>query len=188
MIYRSARFGTIVLAATAVAIAFACTSGNSEGLPVRDTSHYVTVDTDQGTFVIELYPKVAPKTVENFEKLVKQGFYNHLTFHRVVPEFVVQGGDPDGTGTGGPGYELPAEISQTEKHLRATVAMARKGDAGNPERRSSGSQFYVCLESQPSLDKAYTIFGGVIKGMDVIDKIQVGDHMTKLTLSSEPPK
>lgn len=188
MIHRSARLGIIVLAATVVVIALGCTSGNSEGLPMRHTGHYVTVATDRGTFVIELYPKVAPQTVENFEKLVKQGFYNNLTFHRVVPEFVVQGGDPDGTGAGGPGYELPAEISQTEKHLRGTVAMARKGDAVNPQRRSSGSQFYVCLEPQPSLDKGYTIFGGVVKGMDVIDKIEVGDHMTKLTASAEPPK
>ena len=91
-----------------------------DGLPVRNTGHYAIVDTDRGTIVIELYPKVAPKTVANFETLVKKGFYNGLTFHRVVPDFVVQGGDPDGTGMGGPGYTVPAEIDKNEHHLRGT--------------------------------------------------------------------
>lgn len=182
------RYARLVLSVTVIAIAFACTSANSEGLPVRNTGHYATVQTEQGTFVIELYPAVAPQTVENFEKLVKQGFYNNLTFHRVVPDFVVQGGDPDGTGTGGPGYDIPGELSKTEKHLRGTVATARKGDEVNPQKRSSGSQFYICLEPQPSLDREYTIFGGVISGMEVVDKIQKGDHMKTITLSSTPPK
>lgn len=159
-----------------------------DGVPVRNTGHYATVETERGTFVIELYPKVAPKTVENFETLARKGFYNGLTFHRVVPGFVVQGGDPDGTGMGGPGYDLPAEIDPKEQHLRGAVAMARKGDQVNPQRRSSGSQFYICLEPQPGLDGQYTIFGGVVEGMDVVDKIKVGDHMKKITLSSELPK
>jgi Cyclophilin type peptidyl-prolyl cis-trans isomerase/CLD len=94
-----------------LAIAASCTGSNSDGLPVRNTGHYAIIDSDRGIIVIELYPAVAPKTVANFEALVKKGFYNGLTFHRVVPDFVVQGGDPDGTGTGGPGYTVPAEIS-----------------------------------------------------------------------------
>lgn len=155
---------------------------------MRNTGHYAIVETERGTFVMELYAKVAPKTVENFETLTKKGFYNGLTFHRVVPDFVVQGGDPDGTGTGGPGYELPAEIDKNEHHLRGSVATARKGDQVNPERKSSGSQFYVCLAPQPGLDGDYTIFGGVVEGMDVVDKIQVGDHMKKITLASQLPK
>lgn len=159
-----------------------------DGVPVRHTGHYAILDTDRGNIVIELYPSVAPKTVENFETLIKKGFYNGLTFHRVVPGFVVQGGDPNGNGTGGPGYTVPAEISTTEKHLRGTVAMARTGDEVNPERRSSGSQFYICLEPQPFLDGKYTIFGGVVEGMDVVDKIKKGDHIKKATLSSELPK
>ncbi len=155
---------------------------------MRNTGHFVIVDTDRGTFVIELYPKVAPKTVDNFETLVKKGFYDNLTFHRVVPDFVVQGGDPDGTGQGGPGYDIPGEIVPGEKHLRGSVATARTSDQVNPTRRSSGSQFYVCLEPQPGLDGQYTIFGGVVEGMAVVDQIQVGDHMKKLTLATEPPK
>ena len=149
---------------------------------MRNTGHYATVDTDRGAIIIELYPEVAPKTVENFEKLVTQGFYNNLTFHRVVPGFVVQGGDPAGNGTGGPGYDVEGEIKKGEKHLRGSVATARTGDEVNPQRRSSGSQFYICLEPQPGLDGQYTIFGCVIKGMEVVDKIQRGDRMKKVAL------
>src|SRR3990172_8849784 len=109
-----------VVAAMGV-IVLACTgSAKSEGLTLRNTGHYATLETERGTIVVELYPSVAPKTVANFEKLAKDGFYNNLTFHRVEPGFVVQGGDPKGTGAGGPGYDVPAEISNTEKHLRGT--------------------------------------------------------------------
>jgi peptidyl-prolyl cis-trans isomerase B (cyclophilin B) len=186
MSYR--RSSCLVAAVSILAIASACTSSNADGLPVRNTGHYAIVDTDRGTVVVELYPKVAPKTVANFEKLAKQGFYNGLTFHRVVPDFVAQGGDPDGTGTGGPGYTVPAEIDPKEHHLRGTLATARTGDEVNPKRESSGSQFYICLTPQPGLDAQYTIFGGVIKGMNVVDQIQKGDHMKKITLAAAPPK
>ncbi len=168
-----------------VATASSC-QAKLDGVPVRNTGHYAIIDTDRGTVVIELYPQSAPKTVANFETLTKKGFYNGLTFHRVVPDFVVQGGDPDGTGTGGPGYTVPAEIG--EKHLRGSVATARLGDDVNPKRDSSGSQFYICLEPQPALDGQYTVFGGVISGMDVVDQIQKGDKMKTITLSSTPPK
>ena len=131
---------------------------------------------------------MAPKTVANFEKLANKGFYNGLTFHRVETGFVVQGGDPQGDGSGGPGYEIDAEIKPGEKHLRGSVATARTGDEVNPDRKSSGSQFYICLEPQPGLDGQYTIFGGVVKGMKVVDQIKVGDHMKKITLTTKPPK
>jgi peptidyl-prolyl cis-trans isomerase B (cyclophilin B) len=179
----------IAVLTAAGAIVLGCaSSAKSEDLPLRKTGHYATIESERGNFVIELYPSVAPKTVENFEKLAKKGFYNNLTFHRVVPGFVVQGGDPQGNGSGGPGYDVAAELSTTEKHLRGTVATARLGDNVNPERKSSGSQFYICLAPQPGLDTQYTIFGGVIKGMDVVDQIKVGDHMKTVTLSTEPPK
>ncbi len=178
----------IAVLTAASAIVLGASAAKSEDLPVRNTGHYATIETERGNFVVELYPAVAPKTVANFEKLVKDGFYNNLTFHRVEPGFVVQGGDPKGNGTGGPGYDVPGELSTTEKHLRGTLATARLGDNVNPERKSSGSQFYVCLASAPFLDGQYTIFGGVIKGMDVVDQIKVGDHMKKITLASEPPK
>ena len=182
----------IVTAALLVLMLVACHGGSNattmDGLPVRNTGHYATIDTDRGVIVVELYESVAPKTVTNFEKLSKDGFFNNLTFHRVEPGFVVQGGDPAGNGTGGPGYEIPAEISKTEHHLRGTIAMARTGDNVNPERKSSGSQFYICLAAAPFLDGQYTLFGGVIDGMKVLDQIKVGDHIKKITLNSEPPK
>jgi peptidyl-prolyl cis-trans isomerase B (cyclophilin B) len=177
----------LVLAAAFLAAA-TCMAADLDGVPVRNTGHYAILDTDRGTIVIEFYPAVAPKTVENFETLTKKGFYNGLTFHRVVPGFVAQGGDPKGDGSGGPGYDLPAEISPAEKHLRGSVATARLGDAVNPDRKSSGSQFYICLAAQPGLDGQYTVFGGVVEGMDVVDKIQVGDHIKKVTLASQLPK
>ncbi|KIH78215.1 hypothetical protein GFER_03010 [Geoalkalibacter ferrihydriticus DSM 17813] len=144
------------------------------------------INTDRGDIHIELYADKAPKTVANFRKLVEEGFYDGLSFHRVVPGFVVQGGDPLGNGTGGPGYDLPAEIHASLKHRSGAVATARKGDRVNPERRSSGSQFYICLGPQPHLDGDYTIFGQVVEGMDVVEKIQAGDLMNKLTLKSTP--
>ena len=137
--------------------------------------------TDLGTIVIELFPKDAPKHVENFLKLSKEGFYTGLTFHRIVPAFVIQGGDPlsrsnwqsNRLGTGGPGYNIPAEIGR--KHVRGAVAAARKNDPTlNPNKESSGSQFYICLADLPSLDQAgYTVFGQVADdaSQEVLDKI-----------------
>ncbi len=139
------------------------------------------IETDKGTIVIELYSHVAPKTVENFIQLAQKGFYNGLTFHRVVPGFVIQGGDPKGDGTGGPGYTIEAEIS-TLSHITGTVAMARRPDEVNPERRSSGSQFYICLAPQPHLDGQYTIFGQVVEGMDTVLRITPGDVMRRVTI------
>ncbi len=127
-----------------------------------------------GTILIELYPDSAPKTVESFLALTKKGFYNGLTFHRVVPGFVVQGGDPRGDGTGGPGYALKAEFN-ARKHVTGTVAMAR---AEHPD--SAGSQFYICLAPQPALDGRYTVFGQVIEGMEVVQTIRPGDVMQRV--------
>lgn len=124
-----------------------------------------------GIVVMELYPDVAPKTVESFLALTNKGFYNGLKFHRVVPGFVVQGGDPKGDGTGGPGYTLKAEFN-SRKHLDGSVAMAR---AQHPD--SAGSQFYICLGPQPFLDGKYTVFGQVTEGMDVVRQVKVGDVM-----------
>ena len=124
-----------------------------------------------GEIRIEFFPADAPKTVENFVTLAKKGFYDGLTFHRVVPDFVVQGGDPKGNGTGGPGYTIKAEFNK-QKHLRGSVAMAR---SQHPD--SAGSQFYICLAPANFLDGQYTVFGIVTKGMDVVDKVKVGDKM-----------
>jgi len=127
--------------------------------------------------VLELHPEDAPQTVANFTQLVKQGYYDSLSFHRVAPGFVIQAGDPASRdanpfndGSGGPGYTLPAEIKA--KHLKGALAMARMPDAVNPERRSSGSQFYIALKELTQLDGAYTVFGQVVSGWDAIDRIE----------------
>lgn len=136
---------------------------------LKKDSHMVTLETSYGPIKLELDAKVAPQTAANFEKLVKDGFYNGLTFHRIVPGFVIQGGDPKGDGTGGPGYTVPAEIKLS--HKRGAVAMARLPDQVNPNRDSSGSQFYIALRDLPQLDGQYTVFGEVIAGMDIVDRI-----------------
>lgn len=132
-------------------------------------SAVATFDTNMGSFQVTLNGKAAPATVANFIKLANAGFYDNLTFHRIVEGFMIQGGDPSGDGTGGPGYTVPAEIGL--KHTIGALAMARTGDAVNPTRASSGSQFYVTLAAQPSLDGQYTVFGYVTSGMDVVSKI-----------------
>ena len=124
-----------------------------------------------GNIKIELYPKEAPKTVANMIKLTNEGFFNGLTFHRVISGFMIQGGDPKGDGTGGPGYTVPAEFSSKLTHIRGAVAMARLPDQINPEKASSGSQFYIVHQPSHFLDGNYTIFGQVVEGMDVVDQI-----------------
>lgn len=135
------------------------------------------IETQYGNIYIEFYPTDAPGTVMNFEKLANSGFYDGITFHRVEPTFVVQGGDPEGTGRGGPGYSIKAEIN-SRKHVKGTLAMARK----QIDVDSAGSQFYICLNDQPSLDGKYTVFGQVIEGMDLVEKIVIGDKMNNVTV------
>ena len=132
-----------------------------------------------GEIRIEFFPEDAPKTVENFVTLAKKGFYNGLKFHRVVPDFVVQGGCPKGDGTGGPGYTVKAEFNK-QKHVRGTVAMAR---SQHPD--SAGSQFYICYGTTPHLDGQYTVFGKVVSGMELVDRIKQGDKMTSVTITEE---
>ena len=134
------------------------------------------IEMSAGKIVIELYEKDAPETVANFVKLAKKGFYDGLSFHRVVPGFVVQGGDPKGDGTGGPGYTIMDEFN-SRKHLTGTVAMAR-----TPAPNSAGSQFYICMGPQPALDGNYTVFGQVVDGMDIVMKIKRGDIMKKVAV------
>ena len=132
-----------------------------------------------GEIRLEFHPEDAPKTVENFVTLAKKGFYNGLNFHRVVPDFVVQGGCPKGNGTGGPGYTVKAEFNK-QKHLRGAVAMARSQD---PD--SAGSQFYICYGPTPHLDGQYTVFGQVVSGMEHVDRITQGDRMTSVAITEE---
>src|SRR5215207_8670422 len=145
---------------------------------IDDNATYeVTIATDTGDIVMDLDPKLAPNTVNNFVALVRQGFYDNLAFHRVVPEFVIQGGDPEGTGRGGPGYKFADEPVQGDYTLGA-VAMANAGPNTN------GSQFFICIDDcTRKLEPLYNLFGYVTSGIDVAQQIAVGDKMTKLTVT-----
>lgn len=136
----------------------------------------VRIATDRGDIVVELFPDDAPMHAAAFLKLAKSGFYNGLKFHRVEPGFVVQGGDPDGDGTGGPGYRLKAEFN-ARRHERGALAMAR---SSSPD--SAGSQFYICLADARFLDGQYTVFGAMTEGFETLDAIRRGDSMRTLTV------
>jgi len=148
---------------------------------IDDNATYeVTIATDTGDIVMDLDPKLAPNTVNNFVALVRQGFYDNLAFHRVVPEFVIQGGDPEGTGRGGPGYRFADEPVQGEYTLGA-VAMANAGPDTN------GSQFFICIDDcQSKLAKSYNLFGYVTSGVDVTRQIRQGDVMRSVTVVERP--
>jgi cyclophilin family peptidyl-prolyl cis-trans isomerase len=159
-----------------IMLAVAATILKGANLMAVDTDQVAVIETKFGKIVVDLYDKDAPKTVANFIKLAKEGYYNGTTFHRVIPGFMIQGGDPNSKdddrsndGTGGPGYTVEAEIKRD--HKRGTVATARLGDEVNPEKRSSGSQFFINVKDNDFLNRNYTVFGNVIAGMDVADKI-----------------
>ncbi|WP_112180959.1 peptidylprolyl isomerase [Paraliobacillus zengyii] len=146
----------------------------SEQLDLSDVEEnpVVTITMENGTeIILELYPKIAPNTVANFISLIEEGFYDGLIFHRVIPGFMIQGGDPDGTGGGGPGYSIPGEFSSNGfennlLHERGVLSMARTN-----EPDSAGSQFFIMVADSPSLDGEYASFGKVIEGMEVVDTI-----------------
>ena len=154
------------------------TPGTTANQPKDNMDEVAIIETKFGKMVVEFFGDDAPKTTANFKKLAKEKFYNGTTFHRVIPNFMIQGGDPNTksdphsprAGTGGPGYTVPAEIKQL--HVRGTLATARTGDQVNPQRASSGSQFFINVKDNTSLDRGgYTVFGRVIKGMEVADQI-----------------
>ncbi|MEK5061844.1 peptidylprolyl isomerase [Paenibacillus shunpengii] len=130
-----------------------------------------------GTVEIQFLPEEAPNTVANFEKLANSGFYNGLSFHRVIPGFVAQGGCPVGNGTGGPGYSIDCETAtNTTKHEKGVLSMAHAG------KNTGGSQFFIVYEPQPHLDGVHTVFGKVIKGMEYIDGVKQGDKMKSVSV------
>ena len=138
------------------------------------------IHTAKGIMKVEFFDKDAPNTVKNFTDLSKKGFYDNLTFHRVIPEFVVQGGCPQGTGTGGPGYKIKCELDgENQYHDKGVLSMAHAG------RDSGGSQFFICLTRQYTkhLDRQHTAFGKVVEGLDVIDKIRQGDKIEKIVIA-----
>lgn len=146
-----------------------------------------TVRTERGLFKFAMFDDVAPATARNFEKLARTGFYQNLLFHRVIPGTLIQGGDPSGDGSGGPGWTLKAEFND-RPHTPGAVAMARR-----PDPDSAGSQWYVCLTALPDLDRKYTVFGRVFEGLDVCAAVQKNDRMLEVTVAhvareSVPPE
>ncbi|MBO0936217.1 peptidylprolyl isomerase [Fibrella sp. HMF5335] len=138
--------------------------------------------TNKGTMTIEFFDKDAPGTVANFVKLAKSGYYDGISFHRVIPNFMIQGGDPTGTGAGGPGYSIPCELDGGNQfHDRGVLSMAHRG------RNTGGSQFFICHNRQNTahLDRNHTVFGKVVEGLDVIDEIKQGDKIESITISEE---
>jgi peptidyl-prolyl cis-trans isomerase B (cyclophilin B) len=138
--------------------------------------------TEKGTMKVEFFEEDAPNTVDNFVKLSKDGFYDGLTFHRVIPNFVIQGGCPNGTGAGGPGYTIDCELDgDNQYHDRGVLSMAHAG------RNTGGSQFFIChsRDNTAHLDRNHTVFGKVVEGLDVIDDIRQGDKIEKITVSEE---
>jgi peptidylprolyl isomerase len=144
-------------------------------------SYEVTIKTTKGDIVCQLFADQAPQTVNNLVYLARAGFYNGLTFHRVEPGFVIQGGDPLGQGNGGPGYTVPAELGLP--HPKGALAMARLPDQVNPQKASSGSQFYITLAETSFLNGEYTVFGQVIDGMSTVENIQVGDKIQEMVIT-----
>jgi peptidyl-prolyl cis-trans isomerase B (cyclophilin B) len=148
-------------------------------MQIDTTQNYnVAIKTNRGTIELELYPQHAPQTVNNFVFLARQGFYDGVTFHRVISDFMIQTGDPTGTGRGGPGYRFADEcIGNPLKHERGVISMANAGPNTN------GSQFFITHGAFPHLDGKHTVFGKVTKGQDVVDSIQQGDVMEKVTVT-----
>ena len=141
-------------------------------------SYTATIETARGNIVIELYPQNAPKTVNNFVFLAKEGFYDGVLFHRVIKDFMIQGGDPTGTGRGGPGYKFEDETKGNPlKHGTGFLSMANAGPNTN------GSQFFITHSQQAHLDGKHTVFGKVVEGQNVVDAIKQGDSMTKVTIT-----
>ena len=145
-----------------------------------DKTYIIKIETVRGTMVLELYPEHAPKTVNNFVFLASEGYYDGVGFHRVIPDFVIQGGDPTGSGRGGPGYRFEDEFAGNPlKHGAGWISMANAGPGTN------GSQFFITLGQQPHLDGKHTVFGKVVEGTDVPAKVKQGDKMLKVVATEK---
>ncbi|MHC4778017.1 MAG: peptidylprolyl isomerase [Planctomycetota bacterium] len=158
---------------------------------MAESNPTVTFDTDKGEIVAELFADKTPNTVGKFIELIEKGFYDGLTFHRVIPDFVIQGGCPKGTGTGGPGYNFDCELVAGLKHVEGSLSMAHAGTCKHDRSSgaklggdcSNGSQFFVVRKPQPHLDGVHTVFGNVTKGQEFVEAMEAGDKMNKVTVS-----
>lgn len=153
--------------------------GSAPEMQIDSNKAYrASIETQKGVIELELYPEHAPKTVNNFVFLAREGFYNGVSFHRVINDFMIQGGDPTGTGMGGPGYQFEDEVvGNPLKHETGVISMANAGPGTN------GSQFFITHCPQPHLNGNHTVFGKVVNGQDVVDAIQQGDLMERVEIS-----
>ena len=143
-------------------------------------TYRITIETNRGDMELELYPEHAPKTVNNFVFLAQEGFYDGVVFHRVISDFMIQGGDPTGTGRGGPGYKFEDEVAGNPlRHETGVISMANAGPNTN------GSQFFITHSPQPHLDGMHTVFGKLVKGQDIMNAIQQGDSMLKVMVGDD---
>ncbi len=169
----------VMVAIAAVVVLAALYSGVFTSFSAKPAAkdRYAVIETDKGTIKFELYEDKAPITTKNFIDLASSGFYNGLTFHRYVPGFVIQGGDPKGDGTGGSNKTIPLEINNNLTHVAGAVGMARRNDPN-----SATSQFYIALADIRQLDGQYAVFGQVVQGMDVVLSLRAGDKMNSVTI------
>jgi peptidyl-prolyl cis-trans isomerase B (cyclophilin B) len=145
----------------------------------EDAVYEVTLETSKGMIELELFPEHAPKTVNNFVFLAEEGFYDGVAFHRVIPNFMVQGGDPTGTGRGGPGYQFEDEFDNNPlTHEQGVISMANAGPNTN------GSQFFITHKPQPHLDGKHTVFGTVVNGQEVVDAVEQGDEIESVSIQA----
>ena len=142
-------------------------------------SLYATFESDRGPIKVELYPDKAPLTVANFVNLARRGFYDGLNFHRVIPDFMIQGGCPEGSGRGGPGYKFEDEANNGIGHQRGVLSMANAGPNTN------GSQFFITHVATPWLDGKHTVFGKVVEGLEAVDKVEQGDHIRSVRIEGD---
>jgi peptidyl-prolyl cis-trans isomerase B (cyclophilin B) len=142
--------------------------------------YQITIETNRGNMELDLYPEYAPKTVNNFVFLAQEGFYDGVTFHRVISDFMIQGGDPTGTGSGGPGYKFEDEVAENPlRHETGVISMANAGPNTN------GSQFFITHSPQPHLDGKHTVFGKLVNGQEILNAIQQGDKMLKVMVGDD---
>ena len=142
-------------------------------------SLYASFETDRGPIKVELFPEKAPLTVANFVNLARRGFYDGLNFHRVIPDFMIQGGCPEGSGRGGPGYKFEDETGNGVGHERGVLSMANAGPNTN------GSQFFITHVATPWLDGKHTVFGKVVEGLEAVDKVEQGDHIRSVRIEGD---
>lgn len=193
MVNRSlSRTAGAILILTALLLT-SCATASSESAPTQkpmsypeppvmtiDTSkqYTATIETEKGNLVLELFTSDVPVTVNNFAFLAREGFYDDTTFHRVIPDFMAQGGDPTGTGTGGPGYKFADEFTE-HTHVTGALSMANSGPNTN------GSQFFITYAAQPHLDNHHSVFGQLVDGMDILKVLKNGDTITRITIEEK---